>query len=48
LRHSFAVNVEGIFYDGNSIFVVSDNGDGNSRDCDDKASKTVMIRILLD
>jgi hypothetical protein len=47
MKDSFATNVEGIYSDERSIFITSDNGEGD-KDCSQTASKTVMIREEMD
>lgn len=44
MRHSFATNIEGVYSDNESIYVTSDNGEGE-KDCSQKSSKTTMIRV---
>jgi len=42
MKDSFATNVEGIYSDDRSIFITSDNGEGD-KDCSQIAGKTGMI-----
>ena len=46
MKDSFATNVEGIYSDDRSIFITSDNGEGD-KDCSQKSSKTGMIRVKM-
>ncbi|WP_274474341.1 SdiA-regulated domain-containing protein [Mangrovimonas aestuarii] len=46
MRSSFATNVEGIYSDDKSIYVTSDNGEGE-KDCDQKSTKTIMIKVKM-
>lgn len=47
MRNSFATNIEGIYSDNESIFITSDNGEGE-KDCSQKSSKTTMIKVKMD
>jgi hypothetical protein len=46
MRDSFATNLEGIYSDNESIFVTSDNGEGE-KDCSQKSRKTIMVKVKM-
>ena len=46
MRESFATNLEGIYSDNESIFVTSDNGEGE-KDCSQKSRTTIMIKMKM-
>jgi uncharacterized protein YjiK len=47
MRDSFATNLEGIYSDNESIFVTSDNGEGE-KDCSQKSRGTIMMKVKMD
>jgi hypothetical protein len=47
MRDSFATNLEGIYSDNESIFVTSDNGEGE-KDCSQKSRRTIMMKVKMD
>lgn len=47
MRASFATNLEGIYSDTESVFITSDNGEGE-KDCSQKSRKTIMMKVKLE
>ena len=46
MRASFATNLEGIYSDTESIFIISDNGAGK-KDCNQQSRSTIMMKVKM-